>query len=364
MQSFENTTNYHQKQRIIRWTTPFSHREHRVLSMLQPIMVMNGGRVEKYGDENMKRTPMLLFAVYLGSLMVALAPVPTAQAQGSVTPMITLTCNDQIISIDVAPGKTRDGSTMCSVQNPTAYDETVSIQIVSSPGIAVAASGTLSIGAGQTADFPIGVLAPVKAEMKDHPITVTATVTHVNGITNTQSTTQNMNMIVSIKQFSMVQIVAQNSFTQLRPKVDYTFVFDVYNHGNQQDKMRFSIPDKNLDDLREDGFQITLPAVSMEMQATDTPYKVRINVRTPKNQGWTDEYFQMEFQTQSDFSCREEDCLTTETQMITIYVRGVYLPGFEIIPALSMIALAAAVLGRRFINDEEEEEPETESSVC
>ena len=56
--------------------------------------------------------------------------------------------------------------------------------------------------------------------------------------------------------------------------------------------------------------------------------------------------------------------MTTETQMITIYVRGVYLPGFEIIPALSMIALAAAVLGRRFINDEEEEEPETESSVC
>ena len=333
------------------------------MSILQPIMVMNRGSVENNGDEMMKRIPMLVLAVYVGSLMVALAPVPSAQAQ-SVTPMITLTCNDQIIKIDVAPGKTRDGSTMCSVQNPTAYDETVSIQITASPGIAVAASGTLSIGAGQTADFPIGVLAPVKAEMKDHPITVRATVTHVNGVTNTQSTIQEMNMIVSIKQFSMVQIVAQDSFTQLRPKVDYTFIFDVYNHGNQQDKMRFSIPDKNLDALRELGFQITLPAVSMEMQATDTPYKVRINVRTPKNQGWTDEYFQLEFQAQSDFSCREEDCLTTESQMITIYVRGVYLPGFEIIPTLSMVALAAAVLGRRFINDEEEDEEPENTLAC
>ena len=40
--------------------------------------------------------------------------------------------------------------------------------------------------------------------------------------------------------------------------------------------------------------------------------------------------------------------------MITIYVRGVYLPGFEVIPALSMLALAAAVVGRRLNEDEEE----------
>ena len=39
-----------------------------------------------------------------------------------------------------------------------------------------------------------------------------------------------------------------------------------------------------------------------------------------------------------------------------VYVRGIYLPGFEIIPALSMIALAAAVAGRRFINIDDEEE--------
>ena len=128
--------------------------------------------------------------------------------------------------------------------------------------------------------------------------------------------------------------------------------------------MRFSIPEKNLLDLRDMGFQITLPAVSMEMYATEPPFKAKINVRTPKNQGWTDEYYQLEFQAQSDFSCREEDCMTTETQMITIYVRGVYLPGFEIIPTLSMVALAAAVLGRRFINDEEEDDEPVNTLEC
>ena len=40
--------------------------------------------------------------------------------------------------------------------------------------------------------------------------------------------------------------------------------------------------------------------------------------------------------------------------MVTVYVRGVYLPGFEIIPTLSMLAFAAAVAYRRLDEDEED----------
>ena len=320
-------------------------------------MVINGPQLENNTVNRMrKHTPLIVMMLYLGSLMVAMAPLPVVEAQ-SPTPMITLTCNSLVIEIDVAPGKDRSGSTMCSIQNPTAYDENVRIDIISTPGIAVAAPGSLAIGAGRSADFPIGILAPSKAEMNDHGVTVRAAVTHINGLTSPTTAEQSTNMIVSIKQFAMMQIVAQNSFTQLKQKVDYIFVFDVYNHGNFEDKFRFAIIDQDPDDtLRDKGFQVTLPAVSMEMPATDTPVKVKINVRTPKIQGWTDEYYQLEFQSQSDFSCREDDCGTTESQIITIYVRGVYLPGFEIIPTLSMIVLAAAVIGRRYINTDEEEE--------
>jgi hypothetical protein len=158
----------------------------------------------------------------------------------------------------------------------------------------------------------------------------------------------------------MMQIVAQNSFTQLKQKVDYTFVFDVYNHGNFEDKFRFFVIDQDEDNtLSDQGFQVTLPAVSMVMPAADTPVKVKVNIRTPKIQGWTDEYYQLQFASMSDFACKEDllSCaLDAESQIITIYVRGVYLPGFEIIPTLSMIALAAAVIGRRCLNTDDEEE--------
>jgi len=321
-------------------------------------MVISGLQVENNTVNRMrKHTPLIVMMLYLGSMMVAMAPLPVVEAQ-SPTPMITLTCNSLTIEIDVAPGKDRSGSTMCSIQNPTAYDENVRIDIATSAGIAVAAPGSLAIGATQTADFPIGILAPSKAEMKDHQVTIRASVTHINGVSSPSTAEQSTNMIVSVKQFTMVQIVAQNSFTQLKPKVDYIFVFDVYNHGNFEDKFRFEIIDKDPDNtLSKQGFQVTLPAVSLEMPATDSAKKVKINVRTPKIQGWTDAYYQLEFQATSDFSMRDDkENPITESQIITIYVRGVYLPGFEIIPTLSMVALAAAVMGRRYLNTDEEEE--------
>jgi hypothetical protein len=41
--------------------------------------------------------------------------------------------------------------------------------------------------------------------------------------------------------------------------------------------------------------------------------------------------------------------------MVTIYVRGVYLPGFELIPSIAMLGMAAAVIARRNQNDDEED---------
>ena len=87
------------------------------------------------------------------------------------------------------------------------------------------------------------------------------------------------------------------------------------------------------------------------------PMKVRVMVRTPKNQGWTDEYHTLEFEAISDFSCRYETSgCNSQAQMVTIYVRGVYLPGFELIPSLAMLGMAAAVIARRNMDDDEDDE--------
>ena len=43
--------------------------------------------------------------------------------------------------------------------------------------------------------------------------------------------------------------------------------------------------------------------------------------------------------------------------MVTIYIRGIYLPGFEMIGSVMMIGLAAAAIARRS-NPNEDGEPE------
>ena len=188
-----------------------------------------------------------------------------------------------------------------------------------------------------------------------HQLTITATVTAANGVANPTPVPKTVGIMVVIEQFSRLQVEAEEPFSQMRPYIDHTYVFKVDNQGNALDKFKVEVTEASMAKLDEAGFQIQLPLVSTEIMAGDPPEKVRVLVRTPKNQGWTDKYFQLEFQATSDFSCRIEGQCNSEAQQITIYVRGIYLPGFQIIPTLSMLAFAAAVGYRRFEDELAEE---------
>jgi len=75
-------------------------------------------------------------------------------------------------------------------------------------------------------------------------------------------------------------------------------------------------------------------------------------MRTPKNQGWTDKYFNLQFKATSEYSVRSEGVPNYQVQVMTIYIRGVYLPGFELVGTTMMAALAGAAIGRNQTNDE------------
>ena len=210
------------------------------------------------------------------------------------------------------------------------------------------------IGQDSSVDFQVSVRAIPYMEMTSRTLTVSATVQEINSLPPINSASSTNNMIVNIMQYSLVQVEAIEPFVQLMPKTDKNFEFKVYNLGNQKDFMKVGITESYRTDLEEAGFTINLPQVKVQIDATPTPTNVRVQARTPKTQGWSDAYHVMDFYAESEFACNNGGCIR-ESQMITIYVRGIYLPGFELVPAVSMIALAAAVAGRRFIGSEEEE---------
>ena len=298
------------------------------------------------------RPALMMLAVYFLSTWAGVAAV---QAQGAV-PDIVLTC-DQPQPIDVNPGATRSGIINCRIENPTVHQEKVRIQIQAGV-LAFSGPATLSIGGGSEVSLKVMVRAELRAPEGQHQVTVSAEVTMANGIPVTSEPSAANSMVI-IRQFSRLRVASEVAFLQLRPKVDYNLVFDVYNDGNALD--RFNIAIENYDDLNDEGFQLSIPLVSVEIESMAPPEKIRVQMRTPKNQGWTDKYFSLQFKATSEYSVRTEGIPNYQIQTMTIYIRGVYLPGFELIGTMMMTTLAAAAIaGRRPIVRSEEASDELE----
>jgi len=315
---------------------------------------MRWGRLGRPIGETMSawKRVVALMGIYLCSLLVVAVPA-SAQVSGAA---VSMTCAPGQIQVEVKPGATLTGYTTCTVSNPTAYVEKGAIQ-VTSDGLATAAPGDMYVGAGQEVDFQVVVRANPYMQMQSRQLTVSAQVQELNNLPPPNTASSQVNALINIMQFSIVQVEAVEPFVQLMPKTDKNFQFKVYNFGNQIDRMKIGVTENTRDTLEEAGFTVNLPQNVVTIEPNTAPETARIMVRTPKNQGWSDAYHVLEFYAESEFACQNGGC-NRESQMITVYVRGVYLPGFEIVPALSMFALAGAVAGRRFLNTEEEEDVE------
>jgi len=321
-------------------------------------MVMRVDNVGRITGDSMKalQRSLFLLAIYMASILVVATP---AAAQLSV-PAVDLQCLSPnpsgAVDVPVYPGAALTGFANCKVVNPNAYAERIQIQ-VSADGLVVAAPGTISLGPGAESEFQTTVRADQRMTMSGRNLMVTATVVEANGAPPPNIAESQVQMIINILQFSRLQVEASEPFLQLSPKTDHNFEFKVYNQGNWADKFSVGVTDDSRDKLEEKGFQISIPLVAVEIEGMAAPTKVRVLVRTPKNQGWTDEYFTLEFEAISEFSCRYETSgCNSMAQMVTIYVRGVYLPGFEIIPSLAMLGMAAAVIARRNMDEDDDEE--------
>ncbi|MDP6986279.1 MAG: choice-of-anchor T family protein [Candidatus Thalassarchaeaceae archaeon] len=289
------------------------------------------------------RVPLTILVVYFLSLLSGVAAV---QAQTS--PDVSLTC-DQPQPIDVYPGSTRTTVIYCTLTNPTTLSEKVELTYQSGV-IAVAGPGSATVPPGDTS-FQVAARADLRMPEGQQVVTITGTVTQWGGAPVSGTTTPTEAKVLTVfKQFSRLRVGSELAFIQLRPKVDYTLVFDVYNDGNARDK--FNVEIQNYDELNEAGFQLSLPLISQEIDSLAPPEKFRVQMRTPKNQGWTDKYFSLQFKATSEYSVRTEGIPNYQVQVMTIYIRGVYLPGFELVGTMMMAALAGAAVGKRPTPDE------------
>ena len=180
------------------------------------------------------RVPLMILVVYFMSLCSGVAAV---QAQTS--PDVSLTC-DQPAPIEVYPGALRSTIIYCTLTNPTTFSEKVDLTYQQGI-ISVAGPGSATVPPGDTS-FQVAARADLRQPEGQQVVTITATVTQWNGAPVTAATSPTEAKVMTVfKQFSRLRVGAELAFIQLRPKVDYTLVFDVYNDGNARDKFNVEV---------------------------------------------------------------------------------------------------------------------------
>ena len=279
-------------------------------------------------------------AVILATLMLGttlLMFTPTADAQAVVAYSISFT--DGQVNLDVRPGASGVGCTEMLVSNEgqAAIDVDVSISgggVTISPGAV-----SVTLGSGGSITVPICALALTQSTYKNVQVTALASGRESN--TQLNSVNKNAGFAVIIEQYARLSVQAAQPFQRVGPGKEFFLTFIAVNNGNYQDTIAVEVI--NLKDLEESGFVVALAAQQYLIDAQGEQ-PVQVSISTPRGTviGWSNEYHTIIMQVATTLQGETEARSVTAT----LWVRGVFLPGFDPLFTIFALAIVASALSR------------------
>ena len=278
---------------------------------------------------------MLLAILMFGTSMVMFSPAVDAQA--AVAYSISFT--DGQVNLDVRPGASGVGCTEMLVSNEgqAAIDVDVSISgggVTISPGAV-----SVTLGSGGSITVPVCALALTQSSYKNVQVTALASGRESN--TQLNSVNKNAGFAVIIEQYARLSVQAAQPFQRVGPGKEFFLTFIAVNNGNYQDTIAVEV--LNLKDLEESGFVIALAAQQYLIDAQGEQ-PVQVSVSTPRGTviGWSNEYHTIIMQVATTLQGETEARSVTAT----LWVRGVFLPGFDPLFTIFALAIVASALSR------------------
>ena len=279
-------------------------------------------------------------AVILATLMLGttlLMFTPAAEAQAVVAYSISFT--DGQVNLDVRPGASGVGCTEMLVSNEgqAAIDVDVSISgggVTISPGAV-----SVTLGSGGSITIPICALALTQSSYKNVQVTALASGRESN--TQLNSVNKNAGFAVIIQQYARLSVQAAQPFQRIGPGKEFFLTFIAVNNGNYQDTIAVEV--LNLKDLEESGFVVALAAQQYLIDAQGEQ-PVQVSISTPRGTviGWSNEYHTIIMQVATTLQGETEARSVTAT----LWVRGVFLPGFDPLFTIFALAIVASALSR------------------
>ncbi len=278
---------------------------------------------------------MLLAILMFGTSMVMFSPAVDAQA--AVAYSISFT--DGQVNLDVRPGASGVGCTEMLVSNEgqAAIDVDVSISgggVTISPGAV-----SVTLGSGGSITIPICALALTQSSYKNVQVTAIAQGRESN--TQLNQVNKNAGFAVIIEQYARLSVQAAQPFQRVGPGKEFVLTFTAVNNGNYQDTIAVEV--LNLKDLEEAGFVVALAAQQYLIDAKGEQ-PVQVSISTPRGTviGWSNQYHTVIMQVATTLEGETE----TRSVTATLWIRGVFLPGFDPLFTIFALAIVASALSR------------------
>lgn len=277
----------------------------------------------------------ILATLMLGTTLLMFTPA--AEAQAVVAYSISFT--DGQVNLDVRPGASGVGCTEMVVSNEgqAAIDVDVSISgggVTISPGAV-----SVTLGSGGSITVPICALALTQSSYKNVQVTALASGRESN--TQLNSVNKNAGFAVIIEQYARLSVQAAQPFQRVGPGKEFFLTFVAVNNGNYQDTIAVEV--LNLKDLEDSGFVVALAAQQYLIDAQGEQ-PVQVSISTPRGTviGWSNEYHTIIMQVATTLQGETEARSVTAT----LWVRGVFLPGFDPLFTIFALAIVASALSR------------------
>lgn len=278
---------------------------------------------------------MLLATLILGTTMIMFSP--PANAQAAVAYSIAFT--DGQVNLDVRPGASGVGCTEMVVSNEG--QATIDVDTALSGGGVTISPGAVSVtlAPGGSITVPICALALTQSSYKNVQVTAIAQGRETN--TQLNQVNKNAGFAVIIDQYARLSVQATQPFQRVGPGKEFVLTFTAVNNGNYQDTIAVEI--LNQKDLEDSGFVVAL-AAQQYLIDTQGEQPVQVSISTPRGTvvGWSNEYHTVIMQVATTLEGETEARAVTAT----LWVRGVFLPGFDPMFTIFALAIVASALSR------------------
>ena len=278
------------------------------------------------------------------SIMMLLSGLPvtdvtdSAEAQ-TVSPEITVELSETILLVDVSPTGTGIAQTLAILKNDSPHQVSATIDVDIEGYLSSPNSVSISMPPGSERIYPVTIAAELRSAYKVEGGIVRVTVKSVNFIPLDDFFIHEASFVVRTGEYVRLVLDTDMPMVKQWPGKTTKVKVNILNEGNIADEVRLEV--SNREDLYKEGFSIALESSgSLLIQPRDSE-RMTVHVTTPQSI-WKNEYYTVDIRVYLAYETNQRFDYS-----VTFWVYGVYVSGFDPVPAVIAMFVVAAFIAKR-----------------